>query len=163
MAVGRLASGMLETDLASYMGAAGLVAIGLSMWLKGFIDRFAPPANGGPREICSVRVSSLGLVLLILKEPLRADTDLSGTIDAKEAVSLGVALALNNIANGVPAGLMGLPILLTSLCMGLFSLLSISLGWHVGRLAGSRLLSWRAGMLSGAILILLGLYRVLAG
>jgi putative sporulation protein YtaF len=150
---GHLAANMVDPGIAKVLGACVLAGTGLWILLKAFLEGCAPSANGSPRQLCYFRLSSLGLVVYILKEPLSADRDGSGTIDTKEALSLGAALALNNASNGVPAGLMGLPAILTSLSMGLLSLFAIGIGWHLGRLAGSRLTGRLANMLSGAVLV----------
>ncbi len=161
MAAGRLATGALTARAARTSGAALMGIIGLSMSLKAFLDGFAPPEGEPLREICNLKLTSLGLVLRILKEPLRADHDGSGTIDLREGLLLGFALALNNVANGIPAGLMGLPILFTSLCMGLLSLVFVGLGWRLGRIAKNRMVSHRAGIIAGIILICLAIITVI--
>ncbi len=163
LGLGRLAASAVNQKLATAVGALILGGMGLWIILKACLEGCAPPADGSPRSILRLRLPSLGLVFQILKEPLKADRDKSGTIDTKEALSLGLALALNNVANGVPAGFMGFPLLATSLCMGLFSLVCLEAGCFLGRMAGSKVAKRAAGILSGAVLLLVSFLSFFMG
>jgi putative Mn2+ efflux pump MntP len=67
---------------------------------------------------------------------------------------------LNNIPNGVGAGLLGLSTLFTTLMVGLLSILTFWLGIGLGRSLGIRWLGRHAGTLSGVLLIVIGLAEI---
>ncbi len=163
LGLGRLAASTVNQNLAAAAGAFVLGGIGLWIILKAVLESYAPPADCLPRPIFHFRLPSLGIVFHILKEPLKADKDKSGTIDMKEAVSLGFALALNNVANGVPAGFMGFPLISTSLCMGLFSFVCLEAGCRFGRKVSSKMATRAAGIASGAVLLLVALLSFFMG
>jgi putative sporulation protein YtaF len=100
-------------------------------------------------------------LLEILEEPLRVDYDKSGHIDLKEGTILGLALLLNNLPNGVAAAMIKLPALLTTLTVGILSLLTFWLGISIGRYVGDRSAgnTW-AWVASGTILIGIGVVEI---
>ncbi len=105
--------------------------------------------------------SWLQRLILILQHPVLADRDSSGHIDLRESVLLSLALMLNNVPNGVGAGLLGLSTLLTTLMVGVLSILTFWLGIGLGRSLGVRWLGRHAGTLSGVLLIVLGLVEII--
>lgn len=96
----------------------------------------------------------------ILIKPEKADKDNSGNIDFKEALTLGLALALNNIGLGIGASITGLSISLTCSLTLIFSLTAIPLGFIIGKKFLSSILENKAEIISGIIIILLGVYEL---
>lgn len=96
----------------------------------------------------------------ILSTPEKADMDNSGTIDLKEAITLGVALALNNIGLGIGASITGLNVTLTSFLTLAFSITTIPLGYILGKKFLSQFLENKSDIISGIIIILLGIYEL---
>ena len=113
------------------------------------------PAHGLARK------SWLRRLLLILQHPVLADQDSSGYIDLKESLLLSMALMLNNIPNGVGAGLLGLSTLLTTLMVGVLSILTFWVGIGLGRSLGVRWLGRHAGTISGLLLIVIGMAEII--
>jgi putative sporulation protein YtaF len=89
----------------------------------------------------------------ILEEPMRADRDKSGHIDLKEGTILGLALLLNNLPNGVAAAMIKPPVLVTTLAVGILSVLTFWLGIGIGRYVGNRSQSTWTWVASGLILL----------
>ena len=98
----------------------------------------------------------------LLERPEKADIDNSGNIDLKEALTLGLALALNNMGLGIGASIAGLSITLTSLLTFVFSFLTIPIGYYIGKKFLSKILENKADMISGIIIILLAIYELFA-
>ena len=69
----------------------------------------------------------------ILRDPEKADFDGSKTISFSEAIVLGVALSINNIAGGFDAGVTNLNLWLTATISGVFSFICISGFAYVGK------------------------------
>ena len=98
-------------------------------------------------------------IVMILNNPIIADWDFSGHIDLREATALAFGLTLNNIPNGVGAGMLGFSLAITTSAVFLLSIMTIWIGIYFGQL-GIRWLGKSAGLLSGLILILLGVYEI---
>jgi putative sporulation protein YtaF len=154
---------VLPGEVGVILGAVLLIGMGVWVIRQEFGDRshqgqeVQPPAptNGLAQK------SWLRRLLLILQHPVLADQDSSGYIDLKESLLLSMALMLNNIPNGVGAGLLGLSTLLTTLMVGVLSVLTFWLGIGLGRSLGVRWLGRHAGTLSGLLLIVIGLAEII--
>ncbi len=99
-------------------------------------------------------------ILMILNNPIIADFDFSGHIDLREATALALGLTINNIPNGVGAGMVGLNAPITTLAVFVCSIVTIWTGISFGHL-GFRRLGNSAGLLSGLMLILIGIYEII--
>ena len=110
----------------------------------------------------SAQTGYLGKVHTIRENPLSADGDLSGRIDLKEAMLLGLALTPNNLLNGAAAGMMELSVALMFMLVFLLSVATIWAGIEVGRQCGKRWLGSIAGVASGALLIFVGTCEIVA-
>ena len=108
-----------------------------------------------------VREANLvGRVSMILDNPFIADQDFSRHIDRKEALLLGFALSLNNVVNGVAAGIAGLSPLLVTILVCIFSVLTIWAGVSAGYRFGVLVPGRCTGVVSGILLVFIGIYQV---
>jgi putative sporulation protein YtaF len=150
MGLGAAVTRHLALSVAQLLGGLVLIAIGVWMTVSG--------VAGLRREATARRSAALDGRVGLLRDPLAAVTArLSGaTVSKREALALGVALALNNVASGIPAGAAGLsPILVTALA-GVLSLLCIGCGARVGTEVGQRLAGRYAPTLAGVLLLTVG-------
>lgn len=92
-------------------------------------------------------------------EPEKADKDKSGYIDVKESIALALGLAINNLLSGVGAGISGFHATITSCFSFIFSLLAITGGYALGDRFKIRTSRRWTGILSGCLLIGLGIYE----
>ena len=134
MVLARAVGGIFPDRWAYTCGSTLLIGLGAWTILRSLL-------NGGktvaPR-VWSWRVPSLGLVIQILREPMEADLDASGTISAGEAIWLGVALSLDVFAAGFCAGLGArLPVFLP-LVVGAVNWIFLTAGIGLGNLAAGR-------------------------
>lgn len=111
-------------------------------------------------KILSIELKKLGLVIQILKKPLKADIDRSGYISPVEASILGLALSLDAFGAGLGAALLGFNPLITAATIagmsGLFILLGMRLGFWFSELGWLQ----KYSVLPGLILILVGLIKI---
>ncbi len=96
-----------------------------------------------------------------MEKPEKYDANRDKRIDGREALLLGVALALNNMGLGIAASAMGLAMLPVALLSCAVSFFSVLLGnWlgvrYLGRASGAR-----AELLSGLIIVALALWGLL--
>lgn len=166
---------LLPPHLARYFVAAALIAAGVwtmrQSWAKpdekGNTCTNADAIQAAGREsnttvtFFTLRIKSLGILIQILKEPVSADRDYSGTIDLKEAFLLGAALSLNNLAGGVAGGMAGLTPALAAFFAAIINILFF---WSGNRLGHSYLSRWtggKAAYIAGLMLITIGLIELL--
>lgn len=153
---------VLPAEVGVILGA--MLLIGMGLWVirqeiggRTSQDREAPPADEAKNLS---EASRWRRILHILKNPFLADQDSSGHIDLKESFLLSLALMLNNIPNGVGAGLLGLSTLFTTLMVGVLSILTFWLGIGLGRSVGIHWLGRHAGTISGVLLIVIGVAEI---
>ncbi len=94
-----------------------------------------------------------------LENPEIADVDRSGCIDVKEAIALSFGLTINNLGTGVGAGISGLNIAYTTILTFVFSILGVTSGYFLGERFTTKMTGVSAGVLSGAMIIGLGVYE----
>ncbi|EJS64395.1 sporulation membrane protein YtaF [Bacillus cereus] len=102
-----------------------------------------------------------GSVMGILRDPEKADFDGSKTISFSEAIVLGVALSINNIAGGFDAGVTNLNLWLTAVISGLFSFICIRGFAYVGKRFLAEYLGKWATVIAGILLVLIGIDQLL--
>lgn len=113
------------------------------------------------KAVFSFEIRKLGLVIQILRSPVQADMDNSGSISSWEAMWLGIALSLDAFGAGLGAAMLGFSPLGTASVVALFSGIFLMLGMKVGlRFAsknGMRLISY----LPALLLIIMGIMKLL--
>lgn len=97
----------------------------------------------------------------ILDNPEKADVDNSSSIDGKESIVLAFALTINNVGLGIGASITGLNVVLTSFFTFIFSMIMITAGHICGSNYLSKVFSKSAAIVSGLIIIFLGVYEML--
>ena len=154
---------LMSPEIGSILGGAILVVMGAwvivqETFLRGRQSPEPQPANPGKDP---TRKSHWQRLLATLDNPALADLDHSGHIDLKEGTLLGLALLLNNLPNGVAAAMIKLPVFLTTLAVGVLSLLTFWLGLGIGRHIEARWNGKWVWMTSGLILMGLGFMEII--
>lgn len=99
------------------------------------------------------------LFMRIFRHPEEAEMDGSRSIGFMESIILGVVLSINNVAGGFDTGLMQLNIWATSLISGAFSFFCVGFCAYLGARFAAEKLGKHANLVSGALLILVGLHQ----
>lgn len=127
------------------------------------IDSFKPKNRRCTQgqHVWKLEVKSIGIVIQILRTPMVADVDRSGSISAFEAVLLGIALSLDAFGAGLGAAMLNLPANLLSISIAIASVCFLRFGMWLGfrfakRTQWTRFLS----CVPGVLLILMGLSRL---
>lgn len=168
MVLGHAVAGYFSAIFAHRLGGAILFFIGLWVLIQSLQEnqqknKEAPenePEQEAPGPVLQIHIRALGLVIQILREPSRADLDRSGTISPREAVLLGLALAMDAFAAGFAVSMLGFNILFTALMVGLGHYILTYLGLLAGMRVGASRLSQKVAALPGFILIALGLLKI---
>ncbi|MGI9863037.1 sporulation membrane protein YtaF [Moorella naiadis] len=158
MVAGHLLARIFNPVLAGRLGAGILLILGTVIIMEAYLKR--KTNNGQEQTLLRLRLPRLGLVIQILREPARADLDLSGSISSREALTLGIALALDSLGIGMGAAAAGFSISLAPLAIGLCQLLLVRLGLFLGGHWQLDSLGWRGAALPGLILIAIGFWRL---
>ncbi|ANX13169.1 sporulation membrane protein YtaF [Fictibacillus arsenicus] len=142
------------------LGGLILLGIGIySLW-----QVFLPEKENidtEPKNLVLFEIKSLGIVIHILKKPVMADIDKSGSITGWEAVLLGIALSLDAFGAGIGAALIDLSPLLTTVSIAVMSALFLWGGMALGLYFFNKT-NWmkRLSVLPGILLIVMGLLRM---
>ncbi len=152
---------MMSPRLANSTGGAIIAAIGgwvIFQSIRSNGKRSVEASEQAPLQ--GRRSGMFRRLMRVLENPVGADSNFSRQIEPKESWLLAIALSLNNAVNGIAAGMVGMnPILLTAAVM-LFSVLMLSAGLAAGSQLSRRWLGGFSGVLSGLMLMLLGLYEI---
>ncbi|MFB2876358.1 hypothetical protein [Floridanema aerugineum] len=93
-----------------------------------------------------------------LEHPEKADRDRSGYIDINESITLAFGLSVNNLAIGIGGGISAYSAIGITGLVILFSFLGLALGYILGHRLSVKMPGLWAGMLSGGMVILTGVY-----
>ncbi|MCG8402065.1 MAG: sporulation membrane protein YtaF [Firmicutes bacterium] len=166
MFIGHALAGYFSATFAHRLGGVILMLIGLWVLIQSLQKSKREKRDDTnakkkvPNTLFQIHIRSLGLVIQILREPSRADLDHSGTISPREAVLLGLALALDAFAAGFAVSMLGFEILPTALIVGLGHFVLTYLGLQAGMGALASGVSRKISALPGFILITLGLLKM---
>jgi len=170
MLFGHFVSQYISAEMAEIIGASILILVGLWILLQTWSkkgshikpgEKSVGEHNPECQTILDFKIEAFGLVIKIMREPTVADFDKSGFISVKEALLLGLALAMDAIGAGFGAAMTGFTPLLTPLIVGIVKFLMVSLGVILGRRYAVNWLGNRAAVLPGWVLIMLGVARVM--
>lgn len=153
MSIGLIISNNIRAFSSNIIGGIILVSIGIY-----FIWDFLPKKYVNDKNKSSEENSKNYFQLL--ESPEKADMDKSGHIDIKEAITLALALSLNNIGLGIGASISGLNIFIITIFTFIFSIMTIYIGYILGDSYLSKILGKYATIVSGVIIIILGLYEM---
>ncbi|HEX2925529.1 MAG TPA: sporulation membrane protein YtaF [Ruminiclostridium sp.] len=97
----------------------------------------------------------------VMDDPGIADRDYSGDISLKESILLGIALASNCLGTGFGAGMSGINTFVLTGAVIVFSLITVSTGALIGKRYASGFLGEKATVISGILLLLIGIYQII--
>ncbi len=143
MVAGSFLSSYFPSSIASLVG--GILIICLGLWC---IATSSPFTQDYAKKSENPHISHL-----------KTENEIKA-IGIKESFFLGFILALNCLTIGFSAGMTGIPSLLTSISIGFFSLLSISIGVKLGNKVGNTLFGKHSNRIAGLLLILIGLVEI---
>lgn len=165
MILGKFISNIFTTSEANFLGSLVIILVGVWIFVKELINLLKKKKSIDECEEKSIdrNIENYGLIReipRILQNPFLADNDFSGYISIGESVVLGAALAVNNMANGIGAGLAGLNPIATALAAFVISLIFVWTGIKLGHDYIYNFLGKISGPIAGIILIILGIYEM---
>ena len=153
-----------------YIGSFILILLGIFIFLQSIKNKNISDKNinkslrkelNEQQKIYSFFIKCLGITVQILKNPISSDFDKSNTIDAKEAVFLGLALSLDSFGVGMSFGMIENFTFYFPLFISLFQLFFLNFGNLLGKKLSnfSRIPENFWSIISGILLIIIGLIR----
>jgi putative sporulation protein YtaF len=140
----------------------GIILIGLGAWV--LYQFFRPEKEKEPidheKMIVNFEIRSLGLAINILKKPMSADFDRSGTITGIEAFMLGFALSLDSFGAGIGAAMLGFSPINLAISVAVMSSLFVFFGIKSGSLFHKFDWVQRVAFLPGILLIIIGIWKI---
>ena len=160
MGVGNLITTFLAPNIVENLG--GVVLVGIGTWVLFQFFRSSKQLSEGLEEkiILNFEIKSLGVVINILRKPMSADFDKSGTITGIEAFMLGLALSLDAFGAGVGAAFLGYSPWIMSVTVAVMSSLFVSLGIKSGRMFSAMRWVRKFSFLPGVMLIVIGIWKM---
>jgi putative sporulation protein YtaF len=159
MGIGQFVQTIFSAEVAKRIG--GLVLIGIGAWvLYQFFAEDKKEEKLDEKTLWNLEIQSLGIVIQILRKPIVADFDNSGTISGIEAVMLGLALSLDSFGAGIGASLLGYPPLIMAALVAIMSFVFLSLGLKMGQWFSTLQWMQKLTFLPGVLLIIMGIWKM---
>lgn len=144
-------------ELSRIIGGTILIFLGVYHLFRVYLENKRSAGEENTQAVLlKLRVKTLGIIIEILKEPLKVDMDSSGHIDLKEALSLGLALGIDSLGAGFAVSLTGFSFWIVP-CAGFFSALFVWAGANISFPASVKRVKYLPGILLG----LLGLSKII--
>jgi putative sporulation protein YtaF len=158
--VGRILGDILSPNITEKIGGFILILLGAYVLYQFFRPEKNKDLVVVEKTIVTFEIKSLGIVINILRKPLSADFDLSGTITGIEAIMLGVALSLDAFGAGVGAAMLGFSPYYLALAVALMSSLFLWMGLKSGALLSKSNWVQRFTFIPGVLLIIIGVWKI---
>ncbi|SDL07158.1 sporulation membrane protein YtaF [Natronincola ferrireducens] len=159
---GNLLTRLVPQIAMDLVGAGILIVIGLWFTIQGWLNYKYPKEKvQEPTSIAVISINSLGIAINVLRDPSKVDLDISGVIDTKEAILLGIALAIDSLAIGIAVSLSSISIILfTLLLVAIVNLVFLLSGICIGKKYIVSKLKETTSFIPGCILIVLAITRL---
>lgn len=163
MLFGYVGGQVLNDSWTGKLGGAILITLGISMTYQFFKQEKEDEASLSEKDntvLFQWEIKSLGIVIHILKRPLSADFDQSGTITGLEAFFLGLALSLDAFGAGIGAAMLHYPVLLLGFSIMGMSTLFLYVGLKAGHLLSDTVFIKGISFIPGVVLIIIGCFKI---
>jgi putative sporulation protein YtaF len=142
----------------------GFILIALGAWI---LYQFFRPEKEKDTElleheklIINFEIRSLGIAINILRKPMSADFDRSGTITGIEAFMLGFALSIDAFGAGIGAAMLGFSPFYLAVSVAVMSSLFLLLGIKSGAFFHKFNLVQKFTFVPGILLIIIGIMKL---
>ncbi|MDR7077830.1 putative sporulation protein YtaF [Neobacillus niacini] len=162
MSIGHGLEKILSPGITASLGGFILIALGAWVLYQFFRPEKEKDSDLLEHEklIVNFEIRSLGIAINILKKPMSADFDRSGTITGIEAFMLGFALSIDAFAAGIGAVMLGFSPIYLAVSVAIMSSLFVLLGIKSG--AFFHRFNWiqKFTFLPGILLIIIGIWKL---
>jgi putative sporulation protein YtaF len=160
MTIGEVLGEILPEEIVGKLG--GFILILLGAWI--LYQFFRPEQTEIPKDdektLINLEIQSLGIVINILKKPMSADFDRSGTITGIEAIMLGMALSLDAFGAGIGAAMLGFSPFALAIAAAFMSSTFVFAGMRAGIFLSGYSWVQKISFLPGLLLIIVGIFKL---
>jgi putative sporulation protein YtaF len=151
---------ILSPKLTASLGGIILIALGAWVLYQFFRPEKEKELLKHEKTIVNFEIRSLGIAINILKKPMSADFDQSGTITGIEALMLGFALSLDAFGAGIGAAMLGYSPFSLAFTVAIMSSLFVLLGIKCGTFFHKFEWIQKFTFLPGILLIIIGVMKL---
>lgn len=152
MIVGSYISDFLPSSISNSIGATIIILLGVYFLIQSILNIIKQKKS---KEIALKDINDM------VEYAEKSDLDKSGDISIKESIFVALGLTINNLGNGIAASITGVSIHFTVLFTFILSIVLISSGEAIGHHVIGRFCGKYAPLISGILLIILGLIEIL--
>lgn len=152
---------VLSPSITASLGGFILIALGAWVLYKFFQPEKEKEFLEHEKTIVNFEIRSLGIAINILRKPMSADFDQSGTITGIEALMLGFALSLDSFGAGIGAAMLGFPPIYLAITVAIMSSVFVLLGIKSGTFFHRFGWIQKFTFLPGILLIIIGIWKLL--
>lgn len=160
MTLGEFLEKVLPAYLAGKLGGLILILMGAWILYQFFRPDHVEPAKQDEKTLINFEIQSLGIVINILRKPMSADFDRSGTITGIEALMLGMALSLDAFGAGIGAAMLGFSPLSLAVAAAIMSSTFVFAGMKAGIFLSGYSWVQKISFLPGLLLIIVGIFKL---
>ena len=158
--LGSLLLNFITVFQAKLLSSALILLLGFVLLIQAYLDcRY--PAKDGKRMIKMISIKTLGIVINIMRDPVSGDRDHSGVIETKEAMYIGMALAMDAFTIGLAISIVQIHMITFIAAIFLINILFFKIGEFLGKEVGYLTREHILKYISATILIFLGLLRLI--
>lgn len=155
-------AGIMGKEFAQVLGSIFLVLLGIWMFYSSYRNYNRVEEDERDEKVLFfLSIKSLGIIIKILKKPVKADLDSSGSINISEAIFLGLALALDALGVGLGTGLVGFSSFIIPMVIGISTLFFVGGGYMLGKKAENVLPDY-FDLFPGIFVIMLGIINYIS-
>lgn len=145
---------------ASFISSIILICLGSFLMLEGYIKHLIGiRAALGDQKLVNLHIPKLGIIIDIAFDVTKADLDISGDINIKEAMYIGFILSIDSIGAGFGYAMGSTNVIYFMIFVFFINILSITYGLNIGHRIVNQKNTLKTSLLPGIILVTIGLLR----
>jgi putative sporulation protein YtaF len=158
--IGKFVSSILSPAITDHIGGIILILLGAWVLFQFFRPEKSSEQVTDEKTIFKFEIKSLGIVINILRKPMSADFDRSGTITGIEACMLGLALSLDAFGAGIGAAMLGFSPIYLAITVAFMSSMFVWMGIRCGTFLSKNNWVQKFTFLPGVLLIIIGVWKI---
>jgi putative sporulation protein YtaF len=158
---GHIISQLISKFAASLISSIILIGLGSFFMLEGYIKHLITTKNteGSEQKLANIRIPKLGIIIDIALDVTKADMDVSGDIDIKEALYIGFILSVDSLGVGFGYAISSMNVLYFLAMVFITNIVTLICGLRLGRKIEHYKTNLRTSLLPGLILLIVGILK----
>ena len=160
--LGDLIKRFISENAASIISFLILLSLGCFLMIEGYIRYLSEKKaleNKGDNNIAKIKLSKLGIIIDIGIDVTKADMDVSGDIDLKEAIYLGAILSIDSLCVGFGSAVGGINYAGFLGFVFFTNMVSILYGLYLGSKVNIYRKDLKTSLLPGGILVFIAILK----